>query len=105
MRNTSETERLTLDLIAVCGVVSDAAHKSWNSDPLPNEHSDMMELFFREVREAADCAAERGCTEIAATLFAWLALCYKISPGSILGGMAARAAFGFRHRFVLDPTL
>lgn len=94
----TQTERLTHDAIAACGRITLHGSDVWEADDLPDSHAARMELFLREIREAAGLATMKRDDDVAAALFSWLAYHRDVGPGGLFAGLAARAAFGYRHR-------
>lgn len=92
---TNYTEKLTHDVLAACGMISERA-----AEPLPLPHEERMRLFTNEVREAAEIAEEHHDRVVAGTLYAFLGHMLQVNAGQVYGGLAARAAFGYRHRLL-----
>ena len=93
----TNTEKLTHDVLAVCGMISEDAAREWDSFTESKEHDERMQEFTRVLHKAAGIA--RLCDEeVAFTLYSWLSYHMAVGAGGIYGRLAARAAFGYTHR-------
>jgi len=96
----TNTENMTHDVLAACGIISPEAAASWAADPMPGDSREHAELCMAEVRETADLAVAAGDRAVAGYLYSWVGYHMTTHPGRVFEAMAARAAFGYRHRLL-----